>query len=377
MDEHKKKIWKEISSKPEFMIYDSTLGLTQLRINGDTPSFFESPIAWEAKDLEGIDAAFVGIPWEGLRHMTPTGWVTAAPHSVNPESIMERGSASEAPAWIRQNSVRYSLHVNGGYFPEVGPDVRLLENLKIMDYRDVEVKEWDVEEIARRAIDKVSDIVKAGAKPLVIGGDHSIPYPVVKAISDNSDGKIGIICFDAHYDNMYGGPLPYPHGDLGRLNAGNAFYRIFEACNTDPENWVFIGIKEGGAFNTSLMHELSTKLGVTMFTATDVIEKGMKEIVSKAIDIAAKGTDKIYVSLDSDSLDPVEFPAQKAPDPWGLPTRQVMEGLKVISRETNLAGFDLVCMAPAYDLKGISALTSCKFFLEILKGLVIRKIKKS
>jgi len=376
MDERKKKIWKELTSRPEFFNYDSTLTTTQLRINGDTPSFLGLPIAWEAKELEGADIVFVGFPWEGLRHETPSTWLTAGPRSVDPESIMSRGSADQAPTWIRQNSIRYSFHIGGGYFMETGPDFILMDNFKMFDYRDVEIKEWDVEESARRAIDKVADIVKAGAIPLVLGGDHSTPYPIVRAISDNSEGKIGIICFDAHYDSMYGGSFPYPHGDFGRLNCGNAFYKIFDTCQSEPENMVFIGVKEGGAYNTPLMHKLAQELEMTIFTSTDVEQMGMETVVNKAIEVASKGTDKIYVSLDADSLDPVEFPAQKATDPFGLPTRQVVEALKIISRDTNLAGFDLVCMAPAYDIKGVSALTSCKFFIEILKGLAIKKMGK-
>jgi arginase family enzyme len=374
MDERKKKIWKELTSKPEFFNYDADLGMTQLRIDRETPSFLNLPIAWNAKELEGADIAFVGFPWEGLRHETPSTWSLMGTPDVDPESIMHRGSADQAPAWIRQNSIRYSFHIGGGYFMETGPDFILMNEFKMFEYGDVEIKKWDIEETARRGAEKVGEIVKAGAIPLVFGGDHSTPYPIVKGISDNSDGKMGLICFDAHYDSMYGGDLPYPHHDFSRLNCGNWFYKICDECQVEPENSVFIGVKEGGAYNTPLMHKLADELGMTIFTSTDVEQMGMETVINKAIEVVTRGTDKIYVSLDADSLDPVEIPAQKAIDPFGLSTRDVLLALKIISRDTNLAGFDLVCMAPAYDIKGISALTCCKFYIEILKGLALRKI---
>jgi hypothetical protein len=93
--------------------------------------------------------------------------------------------------------VHYALPFSGGFYPDVGPDFKILDYLNIMDYRDVEVKEWDVERTVTRSIDKIYDIVKAGAIPLMFGGDHSIPYPVMKAISDNREGKTASSCSTA------------------------------------------------------------------------------------------------------------------------------------------------------------------------------------
>ncbi len=100
---------------------------------------------------------------------------------------------------------------------------------------------------------------------------------------------------------------------------------------------------------------------------------GMRDVIHQAIGIASDGTDRVYVSLDADSMDPVTFPAQKYPEPFGLSANDVKAALEVVSKETKLAGFDFVCIGPIYDHNGVGALTACKLYLEVLKGLAIRK----
>jgi arginase family enzyme len=364
VDERTKRIWEEAMSRPDWHMASVEGALLRPRIYADVPSFMEVPIAWKAEDLEGADVAFVGIPFESTFQLGPANWATFGPRPADPEAIISRSGSDESPEYIRKYSVHYSIHVGGGFYPEVAPDFRLVDHLTMVDYRDVEIKQWDVEETAQRAIDKVADIVRTGAIPLVFGGCHEIPYPVVRAISDNTPGKIGIILFDSHYDNDLG----------GMLNAGNAFGWIFETCQADTRNMVLIGIK-GGAYNTPAMHQAALDVGFTVFTIDDVERMGIEEVTRRAIDIASRGAERVYVSLDADAMDPVSFPAQKYPDPFGLTARQVKTALGMIAETTSLAGFDLCTMGPVYDHKGVGALTACRLYLEILKGLALRKMR--
>jgi len=375
IDPELKNFWAEAGANPQFMQYDPTYGRIRLRIEPGIPSFMETPIAWKPEDLPGADVVFLGYGFEGPQHLSPAVWATIGDHKADPSAIMGREGNYDAPNYLRSWSIHYSIHVSGGFFPEVSPDFRLVDHLVIKDYRNIECDPADVEETAKRAYQKVSDIVKAGAIPLVIGGDHSIPYPIVKAINDHSKGKIGIICFDAHYDNSYGGPQPEPYKEFERLNGGIQFYKIFDECDANPENMVLIGIK-GGAYNTPLMHEVAKKAGYTIFNIRDVEHVGMKEVIQRAVEAASRGTDRIYVSLDVDSMDPVYFPAQVFPDPFGLSGPAVKEALEYISLNTNLCGFDINGIGPAYDHMGLSGLTGCRFFIELMKGMAIRKTAK-
>jgi arginase family enzyme len=363
MDDEKRKIWYEAMERHDFHFAgDLSAGFSQIRVYGDTPSFLGVPVAWEAKELEGADVAFVGIPWEGGIQTGPATFANLGARPINPDAILERGSAYMAPEYLRKWSAHYSLSFSGGFFPDLGTDFMITNYLNLMDYRDVEVKEWDVERTFINAHAKISDILQAGAIPMVFGGDHSIPFPVMKAISDHYGGKMGIILIDSHYDNNIG----------GRGNAGNAFGNYFENSDSDPKNWVIVGV-QGGSYNTPAMQELCNKLGITVINRREVEKLGMEEVIHRAIDVASDSTDRVYLSLDADSMDPISFPAQKYPEPFGLSAEDARTALSIVSRETNLAGFDLVCIGPIYDHNGVGGLTACKLYLEVLRGLALRK----
>jgi arginase family enzyme len=361
MDERLRKIWLE--AEQEFYASETLAGsIYQPRVYADTPSFMEVPVAYAPQDLQGADAVFLGFPWEGSFQINSMNFATYGPRPPDPDAVISRSGAYLAPAYIRQYSIHCSMNISGGYYPDEAEDFRIADYLKIMDYRDVKIEMWDVEESSRRATEMVTHIVKAGAVPLVLGGDHSVPYPIVKGISNSSEGRIGVINFDSHYDI----------GLSGRLNSGNAFGKIMENCQADPSNLVIIGIK-GGAVNTPRMHQLTKEIGATVFTMGHIEAKGIEQVTREAIEIAGRGTDKIYVSFDSDVMDPLTFPAMKYPDAFGLTAWQARDAIRILSREANLCGFDLVCVGPDYDHKGVGALTAVRFYIEVLKGLALRK----
>ncbi|MEE9230341.1 MAG: agmatinase family protein [Acidobacteriota bacterium] len=369
MDEGVKKHWREESSRPEFYGEPADRALTMMRprVYGDTPSFLEVAVAWEPKDLEGADAVFLGIPWEADKFLSPSSWTSFSPAEPDPRAIVGRGGAHQAPEWIRKWSMQHSLQLAGGYCPEVAPDFRLSDHLKIADYRDVEFRASDVEDMSHQAIARVSEIVRAGAVPLVFGGDHAITYPVVKGISDSTEGKIGIVHFDSHYDLEWG----------ARLNAGNQFARILDTCRVEPENMAMIGIRGTGIFNSPRMHEIARKTGISVFTLGDVEKLGMEEVIRRSIEITMRGTDRVYITLDVDVIEPASFPAQKYPDPFGLTARQVRDGLRTLSTETPIAGFDMCCIGPAYDHMGLGLMTACRLYHEVLKGMAVRKARRT
>jgi len=72
-------------------------------------------------------------------------------------------------------------------------------------------------------------------------------------------------------------------------------------------------------------------------------------------------------------MDPLTFTAMKYPDAFGITAWQARDAIRILSREANLCGFDLVCVGPDYDHKGIGALTAARFYIEVLKGLALRK----
>ncbi|MBW2368012.1 MAG: arginase family protein [Deltaproteobacteria bacterium] len=377
LNEDMKKKWLEIASSEDFHMHDPVLSLMELRIHDDVPSMMQAPIAWETEDLTGADAVFVGIPLEGpFQSEDGQSFVSCGPREVKPDKLQGRSGTWDSPDYIRKCSKEYNLPGTGGHYPEIGSKFRLVEHIEIMDYGNVALDTIvDTEEAGRRAISKVGDIVKAGAVPLVFGGDHSIPYPVVRAISDNTEGKTGIIWFDKHYDIDYGGKSPRPYNTFTRLNAGNAMYRILESCDVDPKNICLIGIG-GGNYNSPGMLKIAKELGLTIFTHEDVLNQGMAEVIGQAIEVTGRGTERTYITVDVASMDSMTFPAQKYPDPYGISFQEMMQAMKMISTQTNVAGIDTCCIGPAYDVNGVGGMGACRMYIEILKGLALKKMKK-
>ena len=351
--------------------------LDQNRIHSDVPSFMNCVIAYRPEHLDGLDAVFLGIPWEGW---VGSGAGAFATHGARDGNFIDdyelRTGTYEAPDYIRRWSYQYAalLDPNVSFFPEVSYDFNMGSLIKVADYGNVDIKAYDPETSLNRAYDKICDITKGGAIPLIFGGDHSIPHCVAKAISDNTKGKMGVIWYDRHYDNFYGGDLPYPDTEMSRPNPGNALYKMLDECNIDPANVVMIG-PGGGDTNYREMAEIMKMLGIKVFTISDVKEQGLKSITEQAIEIAGRDTARTYVTLDADSMDPISFPAMRWPEPYALHAHEVKDSIAMITANLNLAGFDICCMSPAYDTHGIGGQVAARFYIEILKQLALKKLR--
>ena len=328
---------------------------------GDVPTFMELPLAQKPEHLAGVDAAIIGFGYEGITIKTPS---LSAPPTVSrpqPGSIYWRMGADLAPASIRKHSLFYSIHHNRGYYPEIDREAPVLENLRLVDYGDVAVVAEDTEETMRRAYARVAQVVEAGAMPVILGGDHTIPIPAVQAIVAGRGQPIGLISFDAHMD------LSYTPDDIW---ASNQWSKAMETGKLRPRNLVLIGIRS----NRSTLFEqtVAQELGIRVFTIDEVKESGMKAVMHEAIGLATDGADGVYVSLDIDVMEPTLVPGQKAPEIWGLTIDEIMTALRVISRE-KLIGFDVCELSPDYDVHGLGAQFCARAVVEILAGLGIRK----
>ena len=330
---------------------------------GDVPTFMELPLARRPEHLAGADAAIIGFGYEGITIKSPS--LSAPPTVSRPPagSVYWRMGSDLAPASIRRYSLFYSIHHNEGYYPEIDRQSPVLGHLKIVDYGDVPVVHDDTEETVRRAYAKVEQIVDAGALPVVLGGDHTIPTPTVQAIVARRSKPIGLIAFDAHMD------LSHTPDDIW---ASNQWPKIMETGKLRPRNLVLIGIRSNRS--TIFEQTVAEQLDIRVFTIDEVKEVGMTRVMQEAVRIANDGTDGLYASLDIDVMEPTLVPGQKAPEIWGLTIDEMMTGLRAISRE-NLIGFDVCELSPEYDVHGLGAQFCARAVVEILAGLGIRKRK--
>jgi arginase len=180
--------------------------------------------------------------------------------------------------------------------------------------------------------------------PILLGGDHSITYPAVKAFS-GMFGKINILHFDAH-------PDLYDELDGKRFSHASPFARILE------ENLAGRLVQVGIRTLNGHQRRQAEKFGV------DIVE--MRHIDS----FAAKNLPSpLYISVDLDALDPAYAPGVSHHEPGGLSTRQMIN--MIHSVKSNVVGADIVELNPARDPLGITAMAAAKILKELM-GVCIR-----
>jgi agmatinase len=172
-----------------------------------------------------------------------------------------------------------------------------------------------------------------GIRPLSVGGDHSVTYPILKALG--KDAPLALIHIDAHCDTMgvYDGSK-FHHGGPFRLAVLDGVL--------DPERTIQIGIR--GASN--MFWEFSHASGMTVIYMEDFMTLGVSGVVEKARKVV--GDAPVYISVDVDGFDPAYAPGTRTPEVGGITPR---EGLALLRGLDGLqvVGADVVEVAPQYD----------------------------
>lgn len=321
-------------SKPT--IYDPSFLPTN--IYSGVPTWLNLPVIENKEDLQEVDVAVMGVPWEG--GCTIGGF----------------SSCTEGPKSIRSVSIRYT-----GYLPEF--DVDSFAHLKGGDYGDTAVQNGNYEFTFGEIRKKFGEILDAGAVPIVFGGDHGISYPTISELAKRHPKKVGVIHFDAHLDN-------YDNFGDDLYARCSPFFQLYNDPNMDPTKIVHLGIR--GPRNHQGEGENAKKYGATVITSMEVKKNGWEAAIKKALEVAGKDTEALYITICSDVLDAAFMP-QGPQDMGGLSSFELM----MMVHECGLAGasaFDFVEIYPdAYSLHTASHV-GCWMALYLLNGLAERKI---
>ncbi len=268
---------------PKPICYDTSF--KHHEVYSGVPSFLGVPVADTKEQIKGHDFAIMGTPWEGI--CTYNGFT----------------GTELAPKTIRKASARYS-----GFLPDF--DFDIFDHFSACDYGDCATKNGDREFTFASASRYISDILEAGAIPITFGGDHSLSYPLLEAFAKKYNGKIGIIQFDAHMDNC-------DEYDGGKYARCSPFHRIYELPGFSPENLVTVGVRGPRNHYNSL--KVAREHGANVITQRELMQEGWESAIRRAIDMASKGTEAVYVTVCSDGLDVANNPGGAA-DPCGFTT---------------------------------------------------------
>lgn len=287
-------------------------------------------------DLETLDAdvAIMGFPYDiGVAGLTGT---------------------KLGPRRIREASARFNPTIDGCYdFEE--DEVFLSPTWKICDVGDIPMITGSLKGSFDNAEAFVRKVLDRDAMPVVMGGDHSITIPVVKALDRYED--LCVIQFDAHLDwsNAPGGQR-YSHGSPMRRSS--EMDHVTKMCQ--------IGIRGVGSSRKSDFDD-ARRFGSVLISAKQAKQLGPEGILAQI-----PKAKHYYVTIDIDGFDARLAPGTGAPAPGGLDYYLVDETLKGIAALGNIVGFDLVEVAPQYDpsefTMHLAAITMINFMGYILKN---------
>jgi len=301
---------------------DSIYGQTD--VDGSTPeapfygasTFMRRPYQ---RDLDGVDIAVLGVPFD--------------------LAVCGRPGTRFGPAAIRRATRDVASWENQypwGFNP--------FKRLRVVDYGDVIYRYGDAAAMVAQTRACVADILRQGAQPLCLGGDHFVSLPILREVAA-VHGPVSLLHFDAHTDTERS-DNPYDHGAM--------FYRAVEEGLVDPERSIQIGIRTD--YNRKLDR-------FTVLDAAWVHRHGIDETIARIK--RCVGTSPTYLTFDIDALDPAFAPGTGTPVPGGLNSNQALEILRGLDG-IDFVGMDVVEVAPDYDHAEITALIAGQLALEYL-----------
>lgn len=285
-------------------------------------TFMRAPVA---DQLDNIDIALIGVPYDG--------------------ALTNRPGARHGPREVRNQS---SLMRAINHATRINP----YDLCNIADVGDVPFHSaFDIEKSHQDITDFISLVVKAGAMPLVCGGDHSISLPVLRAIAKE---PVALIHIDAHTDT-------WDSFQGSKFNHGAPFRRAHEEGLIDPKKTIQIGIR--GAQNVPEGWDYSENAGMRVMFIEEVQSRGIDVVIKETRDIV--GDSPVYMTFDIDSIDPAFAPGTGTPEIAGLTTAEALALIRGF-RNLNYLGADMVEVSPPFDVGGITALTGATVMYEIL-----------
>ncbi len=197
----------------------------------------------------------------------------------------------------------------------------------------------------------------AGVRPLSVGGDHSISYPILKALG--ADEPLACVHIDAHCDT--GGEY-----DHSKFHHGGPFRSAVLDGVLDPDRTVQVGIRG----NAEFLWEFSYESGMTVIHIEEFERMGIDAVIRKAREVVGDGP--VYVSFDVDGLDPAFAPGTGTPEIGGLTPREAMQLLQGLAG-LNVIGGDVVEIAPQYDATSNTVHVGAQMLFEILSLMTLAK----
>lgn len=282
--------------------------------------------------LDGVDVAIFGVPFDGGTTFRP--------------------GARFGPEGIRRSSrllrtYNYALRV------------RPFEDQVVVDYGDLMVSPGDIEATYRVVEEQAAAVYRRGVFPVALGGDHSILLPLLRACA-SKHGPVSLVQLDSHFDTW--------DVEFGvRYNHSTPVLRAIEEGLIDPHRSVQVGIRGTLPYEDDL--DRTRALGLTIVTAEELFRRGIQDVAAQITELV---DDRVYLTFDTDFVDPAYAPGTGTPEVGGPTSRQTLDFLREL-RALPLVAFDYVEVAPAYDSSELTTMLAANAVQEVLSILAWRK----
>ncbi|WP_372570682.1 agmatinase [Ruegeria jejuensis] len=291
-------------------------------------TFGKSPYVqdWEAIDA---DVAILGAPFD-----FGTQW---------------RAGARFGPRAIREASTLFSFGHGGAYDHEDDITYLPADAVRMVDIGDADIIHTDTLKSHANIEYGVRQILKAGAIPITLGGDHSVNIPCVNAFDDQ--GPIHIVQIDAHLDfvdERHG--VRYGHGNPMRRAAEKGYVTGLSQ----------IGIRNVSS-TTKEGYEDARKMGSDILSVRQFRKLGVEAVLGRI-----PAGMRYYVTIDIDGFDPSIAPGTGTPSHGGFLYYEMLELLDGLTRQGTIVGLDLVEVAPDYDHSGTTAILAAQILMNTI-----------
>src|SRR6202165_3427419 len=283
-------------------------------------------------DMTGVDAAFIGIPFD--------------------TAVSYRIGGRFGPAAIREASrLLRPYHVE--------QEIEIFDHLSVVDAGDLAVVPGNIQASYQVMVDGLRPILDAGVIPLAIGGDHSITLGELRAVAKRH-GPVGLIDFDSHtdtWDNYWG--ERYTHGTWCK--------RAIEEGLIDTRRAVQLGIR--GSLYGSEDRGGARALGLQLIPTEELLERGVDAVLPEVHQRVGSGP--VFLTFDIDFVDPGFAPGTGTPEVGGPSSRDALRLVRGL-RGIQFVGFDLVEVQPQYDHGEVSSLLAATLRHEFLALVALR-----
>lgn len=301
------------------------------------------------------DATFLGLP-----SVTPNGLaareadiaILGVPYGVPYPTSGQTAGCADAPAAVRARSMRMARFADHHDFDLDGPMLVGSPQLRIVDAGDVAGSEGDGDANSAAAEAAVGALVAAGAVPIVLGGDDSIPIPVLRAYAGH--GPLTVVQVDAHLDFR---------DEVSGVREGYSSPMRRASEMDHVEHIVQVGLRGVGSARGSDVAD-ARAAGNQLVTARELRERGVTWLL-KQLPAGAS----VFISFDLDGLDPSVAPAVSGIAPGGLSYDEGSDLLGGVAARCRVVGAAFTELVPASDINGISALVAVRLVMRLLAGI--------